>query len=58
MKQALMILLAIFIFDLTVPNVNAIGIALTLAGGAWYAAVEHREKAASEGLIEQQHPEF
>ncbi|KAF8504198.1 TPT-domain-containing protein [Hysterangium stoloniferum] len=43
-KQVLTILLAVSIFDLTITPANAVGIALTLLGGAWYAVVEYREK--------------
>ncbi|KAF8576778.1 TPT-domain-containing protein, partial [Ramaria rubella] len=43
-KQVLTILLAVSIFDLTITPANGLGIALTLFGGGWYAAVEYREK--------------
>ncbi|KAF7970769.1 hypothetical protein HWV62_25733 [Athelia sp. TMB] len=43
-KQALTILSAVAIFDLTITKTNAVGISLTLVGGAWYAMVELREK--------------
>jgi hypothetical protein len=43
-KQVLTIVLAIQLFNLTVPNMNAVGLALTLVGGAVYAFVEHRER--------------
>jgi hypothetical protein len=43
-KQVLTILLAVSIFNLTITNANALGIALTLFGGGWYATVEYREK--------------
>ncbi|KAH8106426.1 TPT-domain-containing protein [Phellopilus nigrolimitatus] len=43
-KQVLTILFAVFMFDLTITPVNALGILLTLIGGAWYASVEYREK--------------
>lgn len=43
-KQVLTILLAVSIFNLTITPANALGIALTLLGGAWYATVEYREK--------------
>ena len=43
-KQALTIMLAVMIFDLTITSINALGILLAIAGGAWYALVEHREK--------------
>ena len=44
-KQVLTIVLAVFVFNLTITRINALGIAITLLGGAWYAAVEYREKA-------------
>ena len=44
MKQVLTILCAVTIFDLTITLANGVGIALTLLGGALYAAVELREK--------------
>ena len=32
------------IFNLSVSGANALGIAMTIAGGAWYAWVEYEEK--------------
>ncbi|KAK9475085.1 triose-phosphate transporter family-domain-containing protein [Dipodascopsis tothii] len=43
-KQILTIVLAIIFFHLTVTPMNAIGIILTLGGGAWYAKVELEAK--------------
>ena len=43
-KQVLTILFAVILFDLTITFANGIGILLTLAGGALYAAVEYHEK--------------
>jgi hypothetical protein len=43
-KQVLTILCAVVIFDLTITPTNALGIMLTLTGGALYAAVELKEK--------------
>ncbi|EJD01752.1 TPT-domain-containing protein [Fomitiporia mediterranea MF3/22] len=43
-KQVLTILFAVFLFDLTITPVNALGIILTLVGGAWYASVEYQER--------------
>ncbi|KAF8805564.1 TPT-domain-containing protein [Phlegmacium glaucopus] len=43
-KQVLTVLCAVFIFDLTITPANALGIFLTIAGGAFYAAVELHEK--------------
>ncbi|KAI0718595.1 TPT-domain-containing protein [Cerioporus squamosus] len=45
-KQVLTILLAVAIFDLTITPANAAGILVTILGGAWYAWVEHEEKAS------------
>ncbi|KAL4072210.1 triose-phosphate transporter family-domain-containing protein [Scleroderma citrinum] len=45
-KQVLSIILAVLIFDLSISFMNATGILLTLAGGAWYATVEYGEKKA------------
>jgi hypothetical protein len=45
-KQVLTILCAVIIFDLTITRMNALGIGLTLLGGAWYARVEYKEKVA------------
>ncbi|KAI8990737.1 triose-phosphate transporter family-domain-containing protein [Trametes punicea] len=45
-KQVLTIVLAVVVFDLTITRTNALGIVVTLIGGAWYAAVEYCEKAA------------
>ena len=47
-KQVLTILLAVTVFDLEITPVNLIGIALTLIGGAWYAANELQEKAGRD----------
>ncbi|KAH9848651.1 TPT-domain-containing protein [Lenzites betulinus] len=44
-KQVLTIVLAVAVFNLTITRVNALGIVITLLGGAWYAGVEHRVKA-------------
>ncbi|KAK9466448.1 triose-phosphate transporter family-domain-containing protein [Lipomyces arxii] len=44
-KQILTIVLAILFFHLAVTPLNAIGIILTLAGGAWYAKVELESKS-------------
>ncbi|KAI0634110.1 triose-phosphate transporter family-domain-containing protein [Trametes polyzona] len=49
-KQVLTIVLAVAVFDLTITRVNALGIVITLFGGAWYAAVEYRAK--SQGRAE------
>ncbi|KAK9492217.1 triose-phosphate transporter family-domain-containing protein [Lipomyces doorenjongii] len=43
-KQILTIVLAIMFFHLAVTPMNAIGIILTLTGGAWYAKVELENK--------------
>jgi len=37
-------LLAVMVFDLRITSANALGIAVTLAGGAWYTVVELHEK--------------
>jgi hypothetical protein len=43
-KQVLSIVLAVVIFNLTITALNAWGILITLAGGAWYTAMEMQEK--------------
>lgn len=43
-KQVLSIILAVMIFNLTVTSTNALGILLTLLGGAWYTYLEMLEK--------------
>ncbi|KAL1939379.1 hypothetical protein VTO73DRAFT_9935 [Trametes versicolor] len=43
-KQVLTIVLAVAVFNLTISRVNALGIGITLLGGAWYAGVEYRAK--------------
>jgi len=45
-KQVLSIVLAVVIFNLSISAMNALGILLTLVGGAWYASVEYRERKA------------
>ncbi|KIM27912.1 hypothetical protein M408DRAFT_16507 [Serendipita vermifera MAFF 305830] len=49
-KQVLTVLLAVFIFNLVITPMNMVGIVLTLGGGAWYAAVEYKEKAKKRSL--------
>ncbi|KAJ7507185.1 hypothetical protein B0H11DRAFT_1970631 [Mycena galericulata] len=43
-KQVLTIVCAVVIFNLTITPLNALGILLTLVGGAWYASIELAEK--------------
>ncbi|KAF8208197.1 triose-phosphate transporter family-domain-containing protein [Mycena galopus ATCC 62051] len=43
-KQVLTIVCAVGIFNLTITKLNAVGIILTLVGGAWYAWIEFIEK--------------
>ncbi|KAF7319539.1 TPT domain-containing protein [Mycena chlorophos] len=43
-KQVLTIVFAVVLFDLTITTLNAMGIMLTLVGGAWYAWIEFVEK--------------
>lgn len=40
------------IFDLRISPANAIGIALTLAGGGWYSLVDLREKKRTKFMQE------
>ncbi|KAK9382936.1 triose-phosphate transporter family-domain-containing protein [Kockiozyma suomiensis] len=49
-KQILTIVLAILFFHLAVTPMNAIGIILTLAGGAWYAKVELESKQKTSAV--------
>jgi hypothetical protein len=46
-KQVLTIVCAVAIFNLTITVLNAVGIVLTLVGGAWYAWIELIEKQGS-----------
>ena len=46
-KQALTILCAVGMFHLTITPANALGIIITLAGGAWYAWVEYMAKCSA-----------
>ncbi|KAL1919175.1 uncharacterized protein VTP21DRAFT_2557 [Calcarisporiella thermophila] len=43
-KQVLTIVLAVVIFHLNITLMNALGILLTLVGGAWYTKIELAEK--------------
>lgn len=43
-KQVLTILFSVSLFNLTITMTNALGITVTLIGGAWYAWVEYRSK--------------
>lgn len=47
----LTILFAVVIFDLTITAANGVGIALTLLGGALYAAVELHERADRKSRV-------
>ncbi|OZJ03340.1 hypothetical protein BZG36_04215 [Bifiguratus adelaidae] len=49
-KQVLSILLAVVIFGLKIGQLHLAGIALTLAGGAWYTTVELSEKKQQSTL--------
>ncbi|KAJ7216665.1 triose-phosphate transporter family-domain-containing protein [Mycena pura] len=49
-KQVLTIVLAVFIFNLTITTLNAAGIVLTLVGGAWFAWIEFVEKLKQSGV--------
>jgi hypothetical protein len=49
-KQVLTVLLAVSIFNLTITPTNTIGIVLTLGGGAWYTAVEYKDKMRRASL--------
>ena len=51
-KQVLTILLAMAVFNLSVSRANALGIAITIAGGAWYAWVEYEEKARRQRTVD------
>ncbi len=42
------ILVAVAIFDLTITRTNALGILVTILGGAWYAWVEYEEKPSKK----------
>ncbi|OCH92762.1 TPT-domain-containing protein [Obba rivulosa] len=48
-KQALTILCAVVLFELTITPLNSLGIGATLAGGAWYAFVEYQERKRARG---------
>ena len=50
-KQVLTILLAIMIFNLLISALNALGIFLTLAGGAWYTHVEMGERTKNASSV-------
>ena len=50
-KQVLTILLSVSLFHLTITLTNALGIGLTLLGGAWYAAIEYRERERARGRV-------
>lgn len=54
-KQVLTIVIAVFLFNLTITPVNGLGILLTLIGGAWYASVEFREKQARRAIPTHSH---
>ncbi|TKA78108.1 hypothetical protein B0A49_01792 [Cryomyces minteri] len=49
-KQTLTVVLGLVLFDVRIGALNAAGIALTLAGGAWYAKVEMTAKRQTQLL--------
>ncbi|KAL2358121.1 triose-phosphate transporter family-domain-containing protein [Cryomyces antarcticus] len=49
-KQTLTVVLGFVLFDVRIEALNAAGIALTLAGGAWYAKVEMVAKRQTQLL--------
>ncbi|EKM56695.1 uncharacterized protein PHACADRAFT_253966 [Phanerochaete carnosa HHB-10118-sp] len=51
-KQVLTILFAVSLFNLTITTTNAIGISITLLGGAWYAWVEYTSKLNKRGGLQ------
>lgn len=51
MKQVLTILFAVVLFDITITPLNLGGIVLTLIGGAYYAAVEYRQKTSANNQL-------
>ncbi|KAK7042465.1 TPT domain-containing protein [Favolaschia claudopus] len=50
-KQVLTIVCAVVIFNLNISALNAVGILLTLVGGAWYAWIELIEKQGGGGAV-------
>ncbi|RKO99127.1 hypothetical protein CXG81DRAFT_28092 [Caulochytrium protostelioides] len=56
-KQVLSIVLAIAIFHLHINAINAMGIVVTLAGGAWYSRVEYVERQARSRYLPVAHPD-
>ncbi|PFH51121.1 hypothetical protein AMATHDRAFT_59576 [Amanita thiersii Skay4041] len=51
-KQVLTVVCAVAVFNLNMSPTNAVGIALTLCGGAWYTVVELREKKRAKFIQE------
>ncbi|EJD52087.1 TPT-domain-containing protein [Auricularia subglabra TFB-10046 SS5] len=49
-KQVLTILLAVMIFNLHISPINGVGILFTVAGGAWYAAIEYAEQTKRSSM--------
>jgi hypothetical protein len=50
-KQCLSIILGIWVFRLDVGQMNALGILVALAGGAWYAKVEFGVKQQKAEIL-------
>ncbi|KAI8884227.1 TPT-domain-containing protein [Backusella circina FSU 941] len=50
-KQVLSIVLAVVIFDLSINSTNAVGILLTLGGGACYGYVELKQKQKAASVL-------
>lgn len=50
-KQVLAVLFSVTLFNLSISSMNALGIALTILGGAWYAHVEIQEKKSRSSSL-------
>ena len=49
-KQVLTILISVSLFNLHITTTNALGITITLLGGAWYAWVEYSAKVPRQKI--------
>ena len=57
-KQAMSIFLAVYIFSIPITLMNAIGILITLLGGAWYSAISYQETEEARRLASTRTPKL
>lgn len=56
-KQALLIILAIYIFNTHISSLNFLGIVITVAGGCWYSILKYRNQVENDDDQQEQQPQ-